>query len=125
MLEGPLLLPSGHVVFTPPREFDLSVAPDVAGELKDLLELHRLVAIDCSPLEFIDSSGLGVLVTAHKRAAEYGGEVVLCGGNPRLQRLLQLTGLEELFRQYPDTTSVLPWSAAREVAERGSVEGVG
>jgi anti-anti-sigma factor len=125
MLEGPLLLPSGHVVFTPPREFDLSVASDTASELRDLLELHRHVAIDCSALEFVDSSGLGVLVAAHKHATELGGEVVLCGANPRVDRLLQLTGLQHLFLQYPDTASILPWPARHDVAGSGSVEGVG
>ncbi|HET7735940.1 MAG TPA: STAS domain-containing protein [Nocardioidaceae bacterium] len=124
MLEGPLLLPSGHVVFTPPREFDLSVASDVAAELRDLLELHRHIAVDCSHLDFLDSSGLGVLVAAHKHATDLGGAVVLCGANRRVERLLQLTGLEQLFVQYPDTTSVHSVAPAG-AWESGSVEGVG
>ena len=126
MHEGPLLLPSGHVVFTPPPQFDLAAAPDVAYELRALLELHPHVAVDLSSVEFIDSSGLGVLVTCRKLADEWSGELVLCGAASRIERLLQITGLDEVFRRYPDTHSVMPRSAAGSdgSTDTGTVEGV-
>lgn len=127
MHEGPLLLPSGHVLFTPPREFDLAAAPDVASELESLLEMHPFLAVDLSAMEFLDSSGIGVLMAAHRMAQAFGGEIVLCGTSAPVERLFGLTGLEDLFTRYPDTESVLPWSRKKDDAAdaRGSVEGVG
>ena len=120
------MLPSGYVVFTPPREFDLSAAPDVASELHALLELHPHVAVDVSQVEFLDSSGLGVLVAAHRRATALAGDLVLCGQSSRVKRLLELTGLEQVFTQYPDSLSVLPWSSShQDPVDSGSVESVG
>ena len=126
MPEGPVLLPSGHVVFTPPREFDLSVAPDVLSELHSILELHPHVAVDISHVEFLDSSGLGVLVAAQRRAIALEGDLVLCGQSSRVERLLELTGLDQVFTQYPDSLSVLPWSSSHhDPVDSGSVESVG
>jgi anti-sigma B factor antagonist len=97
MHEGPLLLPSGHVSYVAPQEFDLAAVPDAVMELTRLIELHPWVAVDLSPVAFIDSSALGALLVARKRAVELGGDVVLVGATPRTLRMLELTQLDHVF----------------------------
>jgi len=55
------------------------------------------VRIDMSGVQSIDSSGLGVFVLLHKRAAERGLRVRLLGMPPHVLELFELTRLRPLF----------------------------
>lgn len=72
-------------------------------ELKDLV-LHaiedgaRNFVVDFARTSYIDSSGLGVLVSLSKKAREVGGELRLAGLNEDLQTLFELTKLDTLFQ---------------------------
>lgn len=72
-------------------------------ELKDLV-LHALeggarnFAVDFAKTSYIDSSGLGVLVSLSKKIREAGGDLRLAGLNEDLQTLFELTKLDTLFQ---------------------------
>lgn len=53
--------------------------------------------IDMSSLEFIDSSGLSVLVSTQKKIRKAGGDITLINVNSRIRSLLALTRLDEIF----------------------------
>jgi anti-sigma B factor antagonist len=55
----------------------------------------KLVVVDLRELEFIDSTGLGVLVRAYVRSGEDGYRFGLVRGSGQVQRLLGLTGLAD------------------------------
>jgi anti-anti-sigma factor len=75
-------------------ELDLASSPTLEAELEQLEGSERVV-IDLRELEFIDSTGLSVLVKAHQQAQEQGTEFGLVKGGGQVQRLLRLTGLAE------------------------------
>ena len=58
---------------------------------------ERKFQIDCSRTGYIDSSGLGALVSISKRVREVGGELRLSGLNEDLRSLFELTKLDSLF----------------------------
>ncbi len=71
-------------------------------ELKDLVQAalergDRRLLIDFSRTGYIDSSGLGALVSISKRIREVGGELRLSGLNDDLRSLFELTKLDTLF----------------------------
>jgi anti-sigma B factor antagonist len=71
-------------------------------ELKDLIQSaldkgDRRLLIDFSSTGYIDSSGLGALVSISKRIREAGGELRLAGLNEDLRSLFELTKLDTLF----------------------------
>jgi anti-sigma B factor antagonist len=71
-------------------------------ELKDLIQSaldsgERRLLIDFSRTGYIDSSGLGALVSISKRIREAGGELRLAGLNDDLRSLFELTKLDTLF----------------------------
>jgi anti-sigma B factor antagonist len=71
-------------------------------ELKDLIQTAldggaRRLLIDFSGTGYIDSSGLGALVSISKRVREAGGELRLSGLNEDLRSLFELTKLDTLF----------------------------
>ena len=51
--------------------------------------------MDLRELEFLDSTGLSVLVKANRRAVEAGQRFALVRGGPQVQRLLELTGVAD------------------------------
>jgi anti-sigma B factor antagonist len=71
-------------------------------ELKDLVQAaldqgERRLLVDFSRTGYIDSSGLGALVSVSKRIREAGGELRLAGLNDDLRSLFELTKLDTLF----------------------------
>ncbi len=62
----------------------------------------RKVLVDFAKAGYIDSSGLGVLVSLAKRLRELGGDLRLANLNDDLQTLFELTKLDSLF-QISDT----------------------
>ncbi len=74
-------------------ELDIASSTELERVLDGLHET-QLVIIDLRALEFVDSTGLGVLVRAHQHALEHGNRVALVRGPGQVDRLLGLTGLE-------------------------------
>jgi anti-sigma B factor antagonist len=50
-----------------------------------------------SGVEFCDSTGINVLLAAHRQARERGGELQLAGPGSATRKVLQVTGLESVF----------------------------
>lgn len=59
------------------------------------------VVVDLAGVTFIDSTGIGVLMSAVKRARAFGGDVRLAGVKPFVTKVLEITGLHRVFRGYP------------------------
>lgn len=77
-------------------ELDLAAASSLEGELNQALESgSQVIVIDLQNLEFIDSTGLSVLVRAHQRAQESNLQLGLVNPGAQVERLLSLTGLAE------------------------------
>lgn len=55
------------------------------------------VAIDCSELTYISSSGLRVLMTIYKKTAPRGGKLILKNLTPQVGEVLNITGMANLF----------------------------
>ena len=58
------------------------------------------VVFDFSKTEFMDSSGIGILINRYKQMAANGGRVALCGVNARVQRILTIGGITRLIKHY-------------------------
>ena len=80
-------------------ELDLASGPTLEAELERISpEDTRLVVLDLRRLEFMDSTGLAIIVRAHQRLGEADCELCLVRGTPQVQRLLDLTGVAERLR---------------------------
>lgn len=78
-------------------EVDAFTAPQLREKLMPLCRENREVYLDLSKVEYMDSTGLGVLIGAYKSLRSHDGRLVLTGMNPRLSRLLRITGLSEII----------------------------
>ena len=85
-------------------EIDLYTAPRLQSELATALagrDPARIV-VDMSGVEFCDSTGMNVLLAAHRHATERGGELWLAAPRPPVRKILQVTGLESVFTVHDD-----------------------
>jgi anti-sigma B factor antagonist len=77
-------------------EADLLGAPNIEAALKDASAGQPdLVIIDLQNLTFIDSSGLQALITGHELCCARGHELRIVPGPENVQRLFELTGMNE------------------------------
>jgi anti-anti-sigma factor len=85
-------------VVTPAGELDHHTADVLREPLDDCLEkgFARLV-VDCSRLEFCDSTGLNVLLGARLKAEAAGGGIHLTGMQPVVARVFEITGVDAVF----------------------------
>jgi len=90
-------------VITPESDIGSSNAPQAKDFVKHLIaQGHRWIVVDLSSTDFLDSSALGVLVTAVKTARGEGGDVRLCGLTANVHQILKLTRLTRVFDIFPD-----------------------
>lgn len=73
-----------------------------AHELADELELHlragrRVIRVDASGVEFMDSTAVGVLVTASGRCRDEHGSLILTGVPASVRRLVKVAGLDQVL----------------------------
>ncbi|HEV8195206.1 MAG TPA: STAS domain-containing protein [Gemmatimonadales bacterium] len=68
---------------------------------------ERKFLIDCSRTGYIDSSGLGALVTLSKKVREANGDLRIAGLNEDLRALFELTKLDTLFHIAPSADEAL------------------
>lgn len=86
----------------PPR-FDLDEVARFRGEVYNVIEQgERKIVIDFSGCNFIDSTGLGILVSIYKKCMEKGIQLSLCSLNDQVLRVFQLTRLDKAFNIYHD-----------------------
>ena len=80
-------------------ELDLATGPELEQALDGVSgSPAELLVIDLRQLEFMDSTGLSIIVKAHQRLAGEGRELGLVKGPAQVQRLLDLTGVAERLR---------------------------
>jgi anti-sigma B factor antagonist len=80
-------------------ELDLVSSPAFQAELERATGLDcDVIVVDLRTLEFMDSTGLHVLVKGHQRAHDSGRVFAVTRGNEQVVRLLTLTGLADVMR---------------------------
>tara|TARA_Y100000590_G_C14930081_1_gene717143 strand:- start:96 stop:446 length:351 start_codon:yes stop_codon:yes gene_type:complete len=79
-------------------EIDMATGPDLRQHIVGQIQQgNTKLVIDLASVEFIDSTGLGVLIGGLKRARSQGGDLRVSGVQGRIERLFELTGLGNVF----------------------------
>jgi anti-sigma B factor antagonist len=84
-------------------ELDISTATRLEDDLRRVEAGNPpLLLLDLSRLDFMDSTGLRLLIGADSRAREAGRRFVIVRGNEMVQRVLRVTRLDERLEIVPD-----------------------
>jgi anti-anti-sigma factor len=99
----------GVLVIAVRGELDLNTAPRLEELLEPALASGDFpVAIDLSACEFIDSTGIALIVRAWQTLADSDNPgFALCGLDDQVRRLLRITGLESSIPIHPDRDRAL------------------
>lgn len=83
-----------------PRELDHHCADQLREESELLLDAYQVktLVFDFSETEFMDSSGIGVLIGRSRNLGFRGGRVIATNLNPRVKQIFQISGLNQLIR---------------------------
>jgi len=99
--------------FTVHGELDMNTAPELERSLEQALaDSQAAILLDLSQCEFIDSTGIALIVRTWQRLDRSGGNggegrLVLCSINHQVRRLLQITGVEGSISMHEDRDAAL------------------
>lgn len=100
---------SGRFVVTAVGELDAHTAPALQAQLSPLSQRPDVaLVVDLSQVGFIDSTGLGVLVTTLKHVRESGGSLDVVVAGPRVLKVFALTGLDVVIPLHATLDEALP-----------------
>lgn len=91
-------------------ELDEATAPELRAALERAMAVDRSVLVDLSECEFIDSTGLSLLVEGQRKLAESSRAFAVCCARSEVSRLLELTGIDStisLFETREEAVSSL------------------
>ena len=88
-------------VIRPQGRLDMQSAPELRQELAQLAAggQQRMV-LDLEGVGFMDSSGLGAIISGLKAARQTGGDLRIAGANEQVRLVLQLTSLDRVLHRY-------------------------
>jgi anti-sigma B factor antagonist len=89
---------AGRVVVVAIGEVDIFTAPQLDAELSRLTADGRTdLVVDLASVDFLDSTGLSVLVKALKRVREADGRLDIVVTSDRVAKVFRITGLDQLI----------------------------
>ena len=99
--------PNVNILTPSVRRLDASVAAAFKEAItREIGDDQKALIMDFSKIDFIDSSGLGTLVSLLKMM-NGKGEMTLCALNPGIRNMFNLTRMDRIFRICPDRAAAL------------------
>src|SRR3954469_20021032 len=81
-------------------EIDMETAPQLERVLDEVVAKGALlVTLDLEGVDFLDSSGLRVILGASNKLGEHDGQLLIEGASSAVERVLEITGVIERLRQ--------------------------
>ena len=79
-------------------EVDMATGPELRQHIvRNIGDGNAHLVVDLEAVDFIDSTGLGVLIGGLKRSRSHGGDLRVAGLSPHLTEVFELTGLGEVL----------------------------
>lgn len=93
---------AGFVVVQVGGEIDVATSPQLVRYLRHtLLRRSPRVVLDLSQVTFMDANGIRLLIRARRHAELVDGDLYLADASPPVRRVLELTGVDTVFRAAP------------------------
>lgn len=96
----------GGIVLMPIGDIDLSRSPDLLAEITAISKQHpqRLI-VDLAEVDYMDSSGVAVLVLAYKLLTGGGSRLILCGMKDKVRAIFEIARLDTVLTIVSDTAT--------------------
>ncbi len=89
-------------------DIDFLVYPELKKQLLKLIESGKInMIINLDKVNYIDSSGLGAITSAHLKVTSMGGNIKIVSPNADINKIFDITGLSKVVKIYPNQESAL------------------
>ena len=88
------------VASVPVDELDASNSGEFKRDIAPVLQANTKLVLDLSHLRFVDSSGLGAMLSCLRQVTAKGGDLKLCGMSKQVRALFELVRLHRIFDIY-------------------------
>jgi anti-sigma B factor antagonist len=89
------------------NRIDASNCSELQKAFTHWLQETSIFVFDCKELDFIDSSGLGTIVSCLRKALEHNGDLKLAALGPKVAMIFELTKAKKLFSIFSDRTEAI------------------
>lgn len=91
----------------PVKELDASNAGDLKGAMARIFESHVNVVLDAGRMQFVDSSGLGAILSCLRQVSARGGDLKLCCLTRQVRATFELVRMHRIFEIFPTREDAL------------------
>ena len=103
-------------VLTVLGDLDMAGAPGLhQAVVADVMAGSRLVVLDLTAVDFVDSAGLGVVVGALRRLRAHDGDLLVVCPEPQIRQVFELCDLDRVFDLHLDVEAAVDAALAREM----------
>ncbi|MDF2547105.1 anti-sigma F factor antagonist [Anaerosolibacter sp.] len=90
-------------------ELDHHTAEEIRDEIDREIEHYgaKNIIFDLSGMNFMDSSGIGVIIGRYKKVSKMGGEVAVVNINSRVERIFKMSGLFNIVKRFESKTQAV------------------
>lgn len=103
---------ASRTLLRPVGRMDAESSPKVRQAIMDqIAQGTQGIVVDLARVDFMDSSGLSVLVSGMKSLRSSGGMLAICSANPQVHTALRLTMLDRVFPAHEDQSQAWEYVA--------------
>ncbi|MCF6460729.1 anti-sigma F factor antagonist [Clostridium sp. Cult3] len=98
-----------YLIVTLKGELDHHTSEDVRKKIDSLYYDNNLsnMVLDLRGLNFMDSSGIGLIMGRYKNCRERHGKISIVSTNPYIERILKMSGLFKIINVYPSVDEAM------------------
>ena len=96
-MEITILQENGATIVNIIGRLDTVTSPELDIAVKPLIVMGATIIFDCEKMEYISSSGLRVILTAHKSVVSKGGKFILRNLNSEIKSVIDITGFSRIL----------------------------
>ena len=83
------------------EHLDASAAEDFKRNMQPILDANHKMVLDMSPLQFVDSAGLGAILSCLRKLSAAEGDLKLCGLTKPVRAIFEISRMHRIFDIFP------------------------
>lgn len=89
------------------EHLDASAAEEFKKDMLPILDTNNKIILDMSPLQFVDSAGLGAILSCLRRVSAANGDLKLCGLTKPVRAVFEISRMHRIFDIFPTRAEAL------------------
>ena len=83
------------------EHLDASAADEFKRSMQPILDANHKMVLDMSPLQFVDSAGLGAILSCLRKLSAADGDLKLCGLTKPVRAIFEISRMHRIFDIFP------------------------